>query len=218
MLDKQSVTVQIYGNEYTLKGEANADYILDLAKYVDSKMNEISQKTSVPATKVAILTALNIADELYRLEKNKSNLQKQLEDSEKSVADLKKRKDYDDQNQDFLKNQIQSLQQELDRFKKISSDFKDVEKKYREEINQLQSDLHDKELLSKTITELEKKNTDHVASESELQKNISELQLEISNLKKNMESLQLQSSSSNLDSLLQDRLHPLFKKIDAVLD
>jgi cell division protein ZapA len=58
------VQVEIFGQSYNLRGEGDAQYIQDLAAYVDRKMREVSEATAtVDSLKVAILAALNIADE-----------------------------------------------------------------------------------------------------------------------------------------------------------
>lgn len=58
------VQVEIYGQSYNLRGEGEVGYIQDLAAYVDRKMREVSEATAtVDSLKVAILAALNIADE-----------------------------------------------------------------------------------------------------------------------------------------------------------
>ena len=67
MREPESVTVNIFGQEYTLKGDADSDYVLKVAKFVDERMNEVARNASVASTaKVAILAAVNIADELFR--------------------------------------------------------------------------------------------------------------------------------------------------------
>ena len=67
MDNKNVVQVQIFGHSYTIRGEANQDYILDVAAYVDRKMREVTEKLPVASlSKVAILASLNIADELFK--------------------------------------------------------------------------------------------------------------------------------------------------------
>jgi len=64
-----SVRVEIYDQAYNLRG-SDADYILKLAEYVDTKMRLVSQQTStVDSLRVAVLAALNIADEYHLLKK-----------------------------------------------------------------------------------------------------------------------------------------------------
>ncbi|MBI1797958.1 MAG: cell division protein ZapA [Candidatus Eisenbacteria bacterium] len=64
---KNVVQVQIFGHGYTIRGEADQEYILGVAGYVDRKMREITDKLPVASlSKVAILASLNIADELFK--------------------------------------------------------------------------------------------------------------------------------------------------------
>ena len=61
------ITVKIFGREYKIKGHADKDYIEEMAKYVDEKMRELSGSSSLPSQDtLAILAALNIADELFQ--------------------------------------------------------------------------------------------------------------------------------------------------------
>ncbi len=64
---KPGIKVEIFGNEYRIKGQADAEYVKRVAAYVDEKMRQISQMSVTGAvSKIAILTAINIADELFR--------------------------------------------------------------------------------------------------------------------------------------------------------
>ena len=62
--------VEIYGQHYTLRGDGDGPYVQELASYVDGKMNDITQNSAVvDSLKVAILAALNIADEYHQLKR-----------------------------------------------------------------------------------------------------------------------------------------------------
>ncbi len=68
------VDVEIFGMDYTLKSdEANEEYLIMLANYVDAKMKDLSQQFNkkISINQLAVLTALNIADELF-MERNKN--------------------------------------------------------------------------------------------------------------------------------------------------
>jgi cell division protein ZapA len=69
-MDRQSnhlVQVEIYGQSYNLRGEGDTAYLQELAVYVDRRMREVAGATAtVDSLKVAILAALNIADESRR--------------------------------------------------------------------------------------------------------------------------------------------------------
>ena len=68
MEDKGVVQVDIFGSQYTIKqGSEDSDYIVRVAAYVDQKMREINEKLPVASVaKVAVLTSLNLADELFK--------------------------------------------------------------------------------------------------------------------------------------------------------
>jgi len=64
-----SVRVEIFDQVYNLRG-SDADYILQLAEYVDGKMRAVSQQTAtVDSVRLAVLAALNIADEYHLLKR-----------------------------------------------------------------------------------------------------------------------------------------------------
>ena len=64
-----SVRVEIFDQVYNLRG-SDADYILKLADYVDAKMRAVSEQTStVDSVRLAVLAALNIADEYHLLKR-----------------------------------------------------------------------------------------------------------------------------------------------------
>lgn len=61
--EKTKVSVRFFGEEYTLVGQGNAEYIRELARYVDGFITEIKERNpKLTATQAAVLTAVNIAD------------------------------------------------------------------------------------------------------------------------------------------------------------
>tara|TARA_B110000014_G_C19764265_1_gene397893 strand:- start:177 stop:473 length:297 start_codon:yes stop_codon:yes gene_type:complete len=81
------VKVTIYGQEYTIKAPADASYIKNIAEYVDEKMREVQEELSTPQVpaKVAILAAMNIADDLFA---EKRNREKNTNEVERKVSSL----------------------------------------------------------------------------------------------------------------------------------
>ena len=64
---KNKARVNIYGEEYTVLAEGDIEYIREVAAYVDRKMRDIADRTSNKSpSRIAILTALNVADELHQ--------------------------------------------------------------------------------------------------------------------------------------------------------
>jgi len=69
MPDSPSVHVHIFGTEYKIAAETGPDHTREVARYVDRKMREIANTLSLRSVaKIAVLTALNLADELLKEE------------------------------------------------------------------------------------------------------------------------------------------------------
>jgi cell division protein ZapA len=79
MDSKNVVQVQIFGHSYTIRGEADHEYIMEVSAYVDRKMREITERLPVASlSKVAILASLNIADELFKERVQRDDQSRQL--------------------------------------------------------------------------------------------------------------------------------------------
>ena len=65
-----SVRVEIFDQAYNLRG-SDADYMIKLAEYVDAKMRAVAKQTqTVDTVRLAVLAALNIADEYHLLKRS----------------------------------------------------------------------------------------------------------------------------------------------------
>jgi cell division protein ZapA len=65
----ESVRVEIYDQSYNLRG-SDQEYIFKLAEYVDSKMRAVAGQTAtIDSLRLAVLAALNIADEYHILKR-----------------------------------------------------------------------------------------------------------------------------------------------------
>src|SRR3989344_5524168 len=73
MILEEKIPVQIFGQTYEILGNPSETlYYISLARLVEDKMKEIMAHTNVVSTqKVAVLAALNIAEELLRERNNK---------------------------------------------------------------------------------------------------------------------------------------------------
>ena len=68
-----SVRVEIFDQAYNLRG-SDPEYILKLAEYVDSKMRAVAEATNtIDTVRLAVLAALNIADEYHLLRRKQEN-------------------------------------------------------------------------------------------------------------------------------------------------
>jgi cell division protein ZapA len=84
------VSVEIQGLRYPIRSALDASYIAQLATYVDAKMQAAADETPTgDSVKVAVLAALNIADEYFRTrdgeETSGAELLRRVEDLEHLV-------------------------------------------------------------------------------------------------------------------------------------
>lgn len=80
-----STEVEIFGAVYRVRGRDESGHVQELAALVDGKMREVSERVkTVDTAKIAILAALNIADELFQCRQQQEG--ERVEIREKVVA------------------------------------------------------------------------------------------------------------------------------------
>ena len=87
-----TVKIEIYDQSYNVNADGNEEYLKELAAYVDGKMRSIAESTRmVDSLKVAVLAALNIADETFTLRQRQQEIDGPLRKRvEKCVAMVEK--------------------------------------------------------------------------------------------------------------------------------
>lgn len=63
---ERKVNVELMGRTFTIKGDADPEYMAQVAGYVNAKILEMKKLTANDQTKMLLLTALNLADELFQ--------------------------------------------------------------------------------------------------------------------------------------------------------
>jgi cell division protein ZapA len=84
-----SIEINILGQNYTVRGDADAEYIKRLAAYVDEKLKEIhAANPSITPLKASILASLNIADELHKIRDAHDTAAKNIEEKANALSGL----------------------------------------------------------------------------------------------------------------------------------
>ena len=82
---KHKVTVEVFGEMYSLKSDIELDQVIKVAALVDERMKKISRANlCLSPTRVAILSALTIAEEFLKLQRDYEQLIKMVEEEEES--------------------------------------------------------------------------------------------------------------------------------------
>ena len=164
----KTVTVKINGLEYNLKGKEDEEYLLNVAGYVDGKIREISSnKKNLGSTAIAVLSAINIADELYKvdreaveLEKKKNSLEERHQTLRERLKELRAECDLAVAERDkeivSLKTTIKTISEKAEKFDEMLIIKKEYENQV-ETLNELSNKLEQEKEYVKTL-ESERKN------------------------------------------------------------
>ena len=83
---KRSVTVSVANQRLSLKTDAKPKYVKELADYVDHKLAEAKKAgRTVTTQSLALLAALNIADELLQLRESHETLKREVRERSRRI-------------------------------------------------------------------------------------------------------------------------------------
>jgi cell division protein ZapA len=85
---KRSVTVQIAGVKYALKTDGEERWVKSVAAFVDGKFRDVQKQARTPDTQaIAMLTALQIAEELFLERQRSGELRRTIREKSQSLLD-----------------------------------------------------------------------------------------------------------------------------------
>lgn len=163
------VTVTINGIEYNLKGEEKEEYLHKVAGYVDKKIKNIMNTNEKLSTaSAAVLTAVNIVDELFKYDKSYSEITLKVEKM------LKNEKLLTEQIHVYKKNIID-----------LENHSEDLQKKLKEDLNQILFKQMQEELvkLNKEIILLQEATLKTTADNKALKSENKELKVQVQSAK-----------------------------------
>ncbi len=178
MTDKKNrVLMRINGQEYPIAGTEPKEYLLRVGTYVDEKMLQISKlNRQLSLSQVAVLTSINMADELIKMKDAYNELEKSAPPTDHDVAalknDLEQKTNSLQQEKDYTRNlqkRLNNLKEEQEKLRKFQqeslkqSNSKDEElKKAQQVIKDLQEQLYDNQV---KVAELQKIQSEHAKEE-----------------------------------------------------
>lgn len=77
-MEKIRLTVRIAGKDYAMTSYDSEEYIRRVAIYVDRRIQEAGIATRLPTQDLAVLTALNVADEMFKAQDENTRLRREL--------------------------------------------------------------------------------------------------------------------------------------------
>lgn len=128
-MENNKVKIRIYGQEYTIVGERSQDEIIKAAQYVDERMQFIGRNSNLGSTtSLAVLSAVNIADEIFAIRDELEQLRtlnSQLEADAQKYVNL-----WDEAKKNVIqyRNEIEDLRQKAS----DDSQLKEIQRRYKE--------------------------------------------------------------------------------------
>lgn len=88
-MEKQKTTVRVAGKEYTLVSSDSPEYMKSVAGNVNRQISELVAAARMSANDAAVLTAINLADELMKSRKEANHLRKELEETRQVLMEMR---------------------------------------------------------------------------------------------------------------------------------
>ena len=88
--EDNQIKITIFGQEYSVKAPADPTYIKKIAEYEDTKMRELQSgfSSTQSSNRIAILSAMNITDELFNAKKRGDSDNNEIEEKITSLIEL----------------------------------------------------------------------------------------------------------------------------------
>ena len=138
MSEKTNIEVIIAGKVYTVSGYESEEYLQKVASYINNKITELNSMygfSRLNSDDQFTLMALNMADDLFKEKSNNSDVEKQSENKDKEIFDLK--------------HELISLQIKIDEYEKTIKSLESEIKELQLNKARLETSLEDV-LLGKT--------------------------------------------------------------------
>ncbi len=86
---KKQIEIKVMGQKFMVRSDSTEEYINQVADFVDQKINEVVKNSkAVASLNVAILAAMNIADEYLKYRMNREKQHSQVEKKIRDVIEL----------------------------------------------------------------------------------------------------------------------------------
>ena len=89
-MQKIKTTVRIAGRDYAISSYDSEAYVQSVAAWVDRRMRELNQATRLPGGQLAVLAAVNAADDMMKSREENRRLKRELEAARAEIESLKR--------------------------------------------------------------------------------------------------------------------------------
>lgn len=192
---RNKVIVRINGAEYTLIGDETEDYLFSIANYLDKKIKETLLSNSKHSnTSAAVLTALTVTDELFKIRRENEILKRSLNEPEEKIRQL--RAEYDELHGAYMElikeyeKYKESQQGRDDDINTLKSEYDELYASYINKNDENEKFVKENAYLKEQNELLQNEIKEARESISDLKDQLLESQIELVRLKKELKDLQ----------------------------
>lgn len=132
---KNKVLIKINGQEYPIVGSEPKDYLLKVGNYVDEKMEKVrGANQRLSTSMIAVLTSINMADELLKLEEKLEKAQGKYEEPLQELQKMKSKCK-------SLESALNNLEEENRELKRNNGNLGKFKEKYETETLELKEEV-----------------------------------------------------------------------------
>jgi cell division protein ZapA len=140
--NRKRIVVDILGTQYTMIGNESEEYIQSVAMYVDKRLRDLQKRNGMLNNMmVAILTAVNITDELFKLQQEYDVLKKEASKPSKELEDARYQLRKAKETIASQNSELESLRLQLANSQEEASGIYDEWLKAQKEIKELKGKL-----------------------------------------------------------------------------
>jgi cell division protein ZapA (FtsZ GTPase activity inhibitor) len=199
--EKNRITVDIYGSQYKLLASTSPGYVKKVAGHVDDQMKRIARSyPRLDTQRIAVLAAVNMADEHLRLQQAMEELESQRKEQEKAQADF-----------DALVGKYESLQRDYQHALRQMSEQDERQQALQAELAQARKQH---EQLQQELAALREQNEQEKQKQAALQSNLDELQRELQGLRNELQACKSQQEET--ERLKQNQNRKLLEELEGL--
>ena len=206
MAERNKVAVRIYGQEFIIAGDSPRDQIIKIADYVDRKMHEMTEALPAgPVSAIAVLTAVNAAEDYFKTVRTVHELQARNQQLEKDTQhyvqlwdeaksnfrqykdDAQTAMEHREEAQRQLSDKITEYNELLKKYEELSEKAEILQKKNDNLFSRMEAQEEEKESSSSLVKEMETRCRELEASFFDLQMENIQLKGELDRFKKIVE-------------------------------
>lgn len=147
--NNNSVKVSVYGKQYNISGDASRGDIIRCARYVDTKLELLLGGRDYPlTTDILTLTAMNIAEDLYKLKSDRDEALAVIKEKDKEIAGYNKlwneaKDGFRNARQEYegAREEILSIEEDYEAVKQNAVDLDAENRLLKERVKELEEEI-----------------------------------------------------------------------------